>query len=185
MVTKQGFFDNNLSVDADGVISPIKQKGPARINWTKITANNITLDAGTSSDTVTDLQVHADGNSYHITEAAAAPGQRLTIEFINVTAFNWINIMGCYSGSSTHGIGIQLFNFNTAGWDTFNGAQNHFCDITTDDQNILADLSFFVPNDSDYIGTGGDLGDVRIRLNHTPSGNASHDSWWDVVALYQ
>lgn len=185
MIDISHFFNNFLKVDSDGLISDIKQKGTARINWTKKTADNITLDSGTSSETVADLRVARDGNFYHIDETAASPGQRLTVEFTGVTAFNWVNIIGCYSGGLTHAIAIQLYNFNTTSWDTFGGAQNHVCDITTPNENILQDLSFIVPDDSDYIGTGDDAGDVRVRLNHTPMGNANHDSFWDVVALYQ
>ena len=32
---------------------------------------------------------------------------------------------------------------------------------------------------------GGDDGDVRVRFYHTMAGNAAHDLYLDVVALYQ
>jgi hypothetical protein len=178
-----GGTTNYTKIDSGGDIS---QTGTARIDWTKITANNVTLNNGTTpAGVVGDLQAHADGSFYHIDEAAGAPGIDLEVEFISVDAFNWVHIFCSYAGASNHAIGIQLYNFNTTTWDTFHSAQKQTRDITSAGEYILKDLSFIVPDDSNYIGTGGDDGDVRVRFHHTPAGNAAHDFDIDVVALYQ
>jgi hypothetical protein len=56
---------------------------------------------------------------------------------------------------------------------------------TTAGQEVICNESFFVPSDTNFIGTGGDAGKVRVRFVHPMSGNASHDIYIDVVALYQ
>jgi hypothetical protein len=152
---------------------------------TKKAADNVTLTAGTSTDTVTDLQTFGDGNFYDITEAAATPGIDLVVEFISITKFNWVQIKAVYEGSDTHAVAIQLYNFNTTAWNTFNAVQNGVADVTTANGYILDSYDFIVPSDTDYIGTGADAGDVRVRFYHTMSGNSSHDLHIDVVALYQ
>ena len=160
-------------------------KGTSRIDWFKITADTITINAGTSSDVITDLQTFADGDFYNLVEAAATPGMSFTVGFINVTAFNWVNIVGCYEGIATHAVGVQLYNFDTTTWDTFNGFATEKCDITSVGEYIVYSKNFIVPDDTNYIGAGGDLGDVRIRFRHTMAGNPAHDLYLDVVALYQ
>jgi len=160
--------------------------GTARIDWGKITADNVTLNNGTTvAGVVADLQTLGDGNFYAIVEAAGAPGIDLEVEFVSVTAFNWVQIVACYDGSSTHSVGIQLYNFNTTAWDTFNAAQTAQEDVTNAGEYILDNFSFFVPSDTNYIGTGGDAGDVRVRFHHTMAGSVAHDFYIDVVALYQ
>lgn len=164
---------NLITIDGTGAIKMLRT---ARIAWTKITANSITLDKGTSSETVTDLQTAHDGNIYNLSEVTGAPGQDLKIDFINVTAFNWIQILAYYNGSATHSVSIQVYNWDTTAWDTFDSMSTN---------ETMHNHSFFLPDDANYIGTDGNEGKVRVRFNHTQSGNASHDSYIDVVALYQ
>ncbi len=57
--------------------------------------------------------------------------------------------------------------------------------LATAGEYTLQNMSFFLPSDTNYIGTGGDAGDVRVRFRHTSMGNATHDLDIDVVALYQ
>jgi hypothetical protein len=173
---------NYTQFDADGDMT---QVGTARIDWGKKTANSVTLTNGTSTDTVTDLQTMGDGNFYDVTEATGAPGINLIVDFISITAFNWVQIKGCYEGSDTHAVAVQLYNWNTTAWDTFDAMQNSYCDTSTSSGYILNSYDFFVPSDTNYIGTGGNAGKVRVRFYHTPSGNASHDMHLDVVALMQ
>jgi len=165
---------NYTQIDTGGDVS---FHGTARIDWSKITADSVTLDVGTSANSVADLQTAHDGNTYDIAEVAGAPGIDLKVDFVNITAFNWVQIIAYYDGGATHSVSIQLYNWNTTSWDTFDSQDGV--------EKSMTDHSFFVPDDSNYIGTGGDAGKVRIRFNHTQSGNASHDEYIDVVALYQ
>jgi hypothetical protein len=173
---------NYTLLASDGTIS---QAGTARIDWTKITANNITQGNGTHTGTVANLQTAHDGSFYHIDEAAVDPGFELTIEFTSVTAFNWVQVMGIYDGLATHPVALLLYNFTQTRWDTFGDFKHNQGEVSTADEYTLGNESFFVPNDTEYIGTGGDAGDVRVKIRHAASGNAAHDFDLDVVALYQ
>lgn len=174
---------NYSQFDTDGDLT---QVGTARIDWAKKTAASVTLTAGTTvASVVADLQTAFDGNFYHIDEAAGAPGIDLIVDFTSITAFNWVQVIAQYDGSSTHSVAIQLYNWITTTWNTFNACQTGQEDVTTAGGYILEDLSFFVPSDANYIGTGGSAGQVRVRFYHTMAGNASHDLYIDVVALYQ
>lgn len=188
--TNIGDGTNESQFASNGTVS---FAGTARIGWTKITANNITKGNGTHSGTtgdnagyVADLQTAGDGNFYHIDEAAADPGWELTIEFTSVTAFNFVKILATYDGQSTHTAQISLYNFNNTTWDCFDSFMNQGeAEVSTAGEYTLENHDFFVPDDSDYIGTAGDAGDVRVRFRHTSGGNANDDLDIDVVALYQ
>ncbi len=166
---------NYFKIDLTGRIS---FHGTARINWTKITANAAAIQNadGTSGSTVSDLQVAHDGNTFDVEEVTGVPGIDLIVDFIGVTAINWVNIIAFYAGSAAHSATIQLYNWSTTSWNRFNA-----CELGV----VLHDHSFFLPDDSDYIGTDANAGKVRVRFLHEQSGNASHDLYVDVVALYQ
>jgi hypothetical protein len=152
-----------------------------RIQWTKYTAYAITLDVGTSSDTVDDIKTAHDEKFFTIIEVASEPGVNLTVFFSGVTAFNWVKISAAYDGAATHGIAIQLYNYTFSRWDSFDSLQLAYDNTATPDGYILEDHSFLVPNDTEYIEDGR----VKVRFYHTPSGNTSHRTYIDVVALYQ
>lgn len=167
---------NRTTFAPDGSIS---QAGTARIDWTKITANGVTLGDGppTSTDSVSDLQTANDGNTYTVNEIAANAGQNLIVDFTGVTAFNWVQILGRYAGQGGHSLTIQLeiTPFNDTAWHTF-----HTMIDQPANQN-MQNFSFFVPDDSAYINSG----TVKVRFIHEMAGNANDDWVFDVVALYQ
>lgn len=171
-----GGITNYLNVDGDGDLS---FAGTARIDWTKITANGVTLGDGppTSGDTVSDLQTANDGNTYTVDEIAANAGQNLIVDFTGVTAFNWVQILGRYAGQGGHSLTIQLeiTPFDDSAWHTF-----HTMIDQPANQN-MQNFSFFVPDDSAYINSGV----VKVRFIHEMAGNANDDWVFDVVALYQ
>jgi len=160
--------------------------GTSRIEWTKKTAASVTITAGgtDASSVVANLQTENDGNIFHLDEAAATPGIDFYVEFTSITAFNWVLIRGNYSGGSTHAIGILLYDWVAAAWKHKSCIQDMVYD-TTAGQEVICNESFFVPSDTNFIGTGGDAGKVRVRFVHPMAGNASHDLYIDVVALYQ
>ena len=180
-------MDDTL-VEADTVSGKTLYKilgfsGVGRWTPTKYTADSITLSAGSSSDGVADLQSGNDGNVYTIQEAAATPGITLIVDFESVTAFNWVKILALYDegAAATHAMTIELYNWDTTSWDQFCALQNGISNSGT----IFDGHDFFVPDDTNYIGTGGDVGNVRVRFNHPQNGNASHYLYIDEVALYQ
>jgi hypothetical protein len=179
--TRLGDSDTNYTaVSATGDIS---QAGTARHNFTKYTANSITLDDGASSDTVSDLQTAHDGNVYRLEETATTPGFDLIVDFVSVTAFNKVFILASYEGSSSHGGSITLYNWNTTSWDSW--ADTAHKEYSASTPRLIGNESFRVWDDTNYIGTGGDAGKVRVRFHHPDAGNVAHDLYIDVCALYQ
>ena len=181
-----GGTTNFLQIIADGSIS---FNGTARINWAKITAASITQGAGghsgTTGDTsglVGDLTVAFDGNYYHIDEVAA--GFDVIIHFTSVTAFNWVQCICNYHGTVSHAVMVQVYNWITTTYDSYRIVPCALDEFGAG-INTQGDSGFFIPDDTNYIGTGGDAGKVNIRILHSSSGNAAHDFDVDCVALYQ
>lgn len=122
------------------------------------------------------MEVVQDGNIYHIDETATTPGIDIIVDFIDVTTFDYVQVVGNYNGGTTHSVSIQLYNWTTAAWHTWDSMDGNEATITNH--------GFWIPCPNNYIGTGGDDGKVRVRLIHTMSGNSAHDLYVDVVALY-
>lgn len=159
--------------------------GTARKTWTKHTAASVTVTAGTSASVVAALQTMADGSFYTLTEAAATPGMDLIVDFTSISAFEKCRVLGGYNGIGSHAVAIQVYNWSTAAWDTFNAMQVGTWNITTAGGYILGNYEFRVYDDTNYIGTGGDAGKVRIRFYHTMAGNSSYSLYLDEVSLRQ
>jgi hypothetical protein len=145
---------NYASISATGRLSYV---GSARKQWTKYTADTVTLGAGTSANTVADLRTMTDGLFYNVQEAASAPGMNLIVDFINVKAFEKCRVLAGYEGAGTHALALQLFNWTTSAWDTFNAMQSGTYDILTANGYILENYEFTVYDDTNYIGTAGNL----------------------------
>ena len=161
--------------------------GQGRIDWAKITANAVSIENahGVITGAVATLQTAHDGSFLEVAEEAETPGIEFLVDFINVTAFNWVNIIGFYdANTTTHAIAIQLYNWVQTRWDTFDSMQKQVGDISTGDGYILGNHDFIVASDIEYVGTSGDAGKVRVRFYHTMGGAAAHDLRLDVVALY-
>lgn len=123
-----------------------------------------------------DLQELFDGNTYQLAEVAATPGMDLIVDFVTVNKFNYVQILANYDGGSTHSISIQLWDWDTSQWLTW--------DSMSGIEKTIVNHGFYVPCGANYIGTGGDVGKVRVRLVHTQAGNNAHDAYIGVVALY-
>ncbi len=128
-----------------------------------------TLMAGTTSSTVSDLQVLNDGNTYDIIETGGTPGFDLHIEVNNVIRFSAIAYKAYYD-PGTHYIEVQLWNYITGVWDTYTtiertqGMNYRFIDVVDDEPYIRNSC-------------------VQIAFDHIPGGNASHRFFIDYVAL--
>ena len=162
--------------------------GTARKTWTKYTAASVTITVGgaDASSIVANLQTMADGNFFHLDEVAATPAIDMYVEFTGVTAFEKVRALGIYAGSATHAVAVQVRNWSVANqWDTFNAMQTGKEDTTTANGYIMGNYEFRVYDDTNYIGTGGDAGKVRVRFYHTMAGSAAHDFYLDEVSLRQ
>jgi hypothetical protein len=173
-----GSNTNKFIQDEHGLIT---FKGLSRINWTKITADSVTLEFGTTpAGVVADLQTKGDGNAYHIDEATGIPGMRVIVDFVGVTAFNWVQISTYYNGSAAHaGQTVHLWNWSSSAWDNFSFCAHHATVGALSADFVNCD--FFLPDDTNYIGTGGNAGEVRVRLLHLATGDVTHDHDIDVV----
>ena len=125
---------------------------------------------------MSDLQVAQDGDTYHIDEVTGTPGLDLIADFVDVTKFDYVQVIANYRGSASHTVSIQLYNWARAEWHTWSSCVG--IEITK------VNRSYWVPCPVNYIGTGADAGKVRLRCVHTMGGNASHDFYIDVLALY-
>ena len=160
--------------DQDGILSFYNK---ARIGWRKYTAASTSVTGGTSASSASDLQTHNDGNIFTVAEVAAS-GITLTVTFTSVTAFNWVHIIGAYSGNAAHNVGIQIeiTPFDGSAWHTLNNMDSHT------NTEYLEDYSMIIPDDSIYINAGA----VNIRFIHTTAAAANgHTLEVDVAALYQ
>lgn len=132
--------------------------------------NVVTSDGYTG--TVTNVQT-LDGTYVQIEEVASTPGYEVRFNFIDVIDFNDIFLYLKYNGGATHTVNIDLYNYNTLGWDTF----EQFTDMY---KFTIIDIP--VPLTDDYIN-GSD--EVILRIYHGDAGNATHDIQIDYVCLRQ
>ena len=151
--------------------------------WDRYLADAATLVVGGTASAVSDLQVGYDGAFYHIDEVAETPAINLIVDFENITDFNYVHLKAVYRGSVTHAVAIQLYNWTETRWDTYDSLQGDEEDVSTADGYITSNHSFLVFDSTNYIGIGGDAGNVRLRFYHTMSGSASHDIWIDLAEL--
>ena len=131
---------------------------------------SVTLTAGTSTSTVSDLTTMLDGNVYHIDEVAAAPGYDLECTFAGVEQIQWLVARLWYNGLATHGCRVQLYNYRTAAWNTL---------VTFPTGVDYSMIEVPIVSSLDYISSRA----ARVRFYHTETGNTSHDLDIDYVAL--
>lgn len=145
-----------------------------------IIANSVTLVVGTSGSVLSDLQTEADGNYYTIAELALSPAIDVVIKFTGVDFFNFLRVKAAYEGSSTHDVIIQLYNFETALYETRHIIHNLSTFDTTPGAEVIDTYEVKVERSDRYISSG----EVWLRLCHPMMGNASHDLHIDYVSLY-
>lgn len=149
------------------------EKDIVHIQGEHIIANSIVLNNGTSSENVTDIQNLSDGNIYNLSEVTDVPGQNLEITFINVFKICALIAHMRYSGGNvnSHWVEDQLWNDVDSQWDTF---------FTFDTSSGLNYRFAEIPNDTKYINSNNE---TKRRIYHPSSGNNSHDSFIDYLAL--
>jgi hypothetical protein len=125
-----------------------------------------------------------DWSYYTVTEASGVPWIDLIVDFVSVTAFSMCRTLWEYTGWTTHWVAIQVYNWTTSAWDTFNSMQTGFSQ-TTAWSVILNNYEFNVYDDTNYIWTSANAGKVRIRFNHPMTGNPAHQMIIDEVSLRQ
>ena len=129
---------------------------------------------GTSSDSVSDVQTLFDGNTYDVAEVTGTPGFDVEFTFTNVIVpANIIQARLHYEGSSTHGIGVEAYNYSTTTWDRF----SHFTDHAPDD---FAWIEISIPDMENYRDGSNNM---KVRFYHFTAGNSAHTLYIDYVGM--
>jgi hypothetical protein len=107
---------------------------------------------------------------------AASATNPLTVHFLftSVAAFNTIDVKFLYNGSAAHTMGIELWNYTTSAYERV---------IEFSDQTFSEDFSFLVHGSSNFVGTGGDAGKVKLQFIHDDAGNSAHNIQYDYVTI--
>jgi hypothetical protein len=164
---------------ADGDLLYMEQSGAVVetgcLKWTDFVPSSITINASDgTTGSVSDVQTMFDGNVYQIEELAATPGYDVEFIFSNVDKYPTMAVTRwLYSGSATHDVTWDIWNYNTTAWDTLRAFQ--------DSRNYEASMTMYIPqaNKSDYVSGGA----AKVRVYHRSAGNASHNIQIDYVGL--
>jgi len=126
---------------------------------------------GTSSSSVSDIQVQYDGNTFDLEELATTPGLQMIVSFKNVLRFSKIGISAYYSANTTsHYVAIEIYNWENGEWEVY----------ATIPPGLGMNYRYFDTQDyEEHIKNG----EVKMRLNHPMGGSAAHDFYIDYMAL--
>jgi hypothetical protein len=164
---------------ADGDLLYMEQSGATvatgNLKWTDFTPSSITVNAsdGTTGN-VSDTQTMFDGNVFQIEELAATPGYDVEFEFSNVDKYpTMVVTRWLYSGSSTHDVTWDIWNYSTSAWDTLRSFQ--------DSRTYEASMTMYIPRNSN--GNYVSLNNAKVRVYHRSGGVAVHYIQIDYVGL--
>lgn len=130
-----------------------------------------TVDAGD----VTSTQTINDGNSYDVSEVTGAPGYDIQVTFTGITAgheANKIQVNIDYNGNHSVSVQLEKAPFDGSAWDTIDTFTNTFGSFKFFNFEIGGNIT-------DYVNSG----TSKLRFNHLPSGNPSHDILIDFASL--
>lgn len=134
------------------------------------TPSSLTLDSGTSYDSVSDMATMFDGNEYTLSGVPETPGMSLTLFFTGVQEIGGLLVRMYYSGSAARGVEVQLYNYTTTLWNTY---------MTIETGNGYNVRYVRLPSDDDYISSD----TAQVRIQYPQSGNASHEAYIDYIGL--
>ena len=128
---------------------------------------------------LTDITTYGDYNTvaqtgyYSVNDASGAPGHVEYIGFGNVLEFNRAVFNINYTTASGHTVDIDLYNYDTDSWDTF---------TTYSGSGNWQQFALGLIDHRPYVSAANS---VTTRIYHVSSGNTSHRTWIDYVALEQ
>jgi hypothetical protein len=126
-----------------------------------------------SSGTLSGIQTYGDYNTggfYGLYDTSTTPGYDVRIGFTGVTQFNKISANINYAGSSSHTVEIDLYNWNTSSWETFQTFSG-LGTFTTFQPGVIDSVPFI------------NAGVVSARVYHLSGGFPSHYTQIDYFAL--
>jgi hypothetical protein len=164
---------------ADGDLLYKEQSGAVvskgNLKWTDFVPSSITVNASDgTTGTVSDVQTMFDGNVYQIEELSATPGFDVEFIFSSVDKYPTIVVTRwLYSGSATHDVTWDIWNYNSSAWDTLRSFQ--------DSRTFEASMTMYIPRNSNgnYVSSGA----AKVRVYHRSAGNAAHNIKVDYVGL--
>ena len=169
---------NSISAGATGPTGPTGATGPTGpIPETIVySANAITMGSyGTyNSGNLDSILVFGDyatpSGYYSINDTATAPGFEVFVRFDNVVQFNKVVLNINYTTTSPHTVDIDVFNYNTSAWDTIG---------TYSGLNGWTQFALGVISSTPYLSGN----TANVRIYHVSTGNISHNTKIDYVAL--
>lgn len=132
--------------------------------------NAINLTGGNWGGDYLSMHNISDGDSYNLSETVGSPAFQVMINYSGVSSF--ANIQGhvFYDGSPSHIVGVYVKNWITGSYDNF-GTISASADFTV--------YNFAVVDSANYVSSG----KVSTVINHTSSGNPSHELYIDYWVL--
>lgn len=135
-------------------------------------ASTVDVYTGTLDDgDVNSLKIPDDGDSLNVSEVGGTPAIDIRINYTSVEDFNFIVIRAYYGGKSGHEIQVCLYDYDDTSFECEYG-------YITDNQGFVYYV-FNVFDATDHISGGV----VQLSLNHTETGNPSHDFYVDYAVL--
>lgn len=159
------FTANYISKDPANVAVPVV--GTGTIYGTHNFGNLEAISTYGDYDTV------AQSGYYSVNDASGAPGFIVYIGFTGITSFNRAVFNINYTQLSGHTITLDFYNYDTDAWDPF---------ATYSGLGNWQAFTLGVIDPDPYIDAAGN---VTTRVYHVSSGNTSHRTWIDYVALEQ
>ena len=158
-------FIKNLSKKLKPEMRPVIDYVPA----------TVTLNIGDlTGGNVESVQTMFDGDTYDVDEVGPGVGFDIEFAFTGVTRVpRFVLARYKYSGSATHYVGIDIYNYDSVGWDQlhiFNTTNGYYENAT---KMIPLNIA------TDYTSSGAAI----VRLYHYTGGNAAHDIMVDYVGL--
>jgi hypothetical protein len=121
-----------------------------------------------------------DGSYLAVREAsgAASATNPNTVHFLftNVDAFDTIDMLMQYTGGAAHVMAIELYDY-------VNTAYVRIKEFS--DDSFFVDYSIKIHGSSNFVGTGGNDGDVILQIIHDNAGNTAHNIQVEYVKLVE
>ena len=161
-----------LSLNGSGSLVWIDK--PATVTYLASTISMPDPTKGTyNSGNVTSIQTFGDynvGNYYSVNDTATAPGFIVDVTFTGVVQFNRISMSLAYQVTSGHIVYVELYNYVTSDWEIL----QQYSGLTN-----WAQFTIGVISSTPFI----DSGNVLLRIYHSSTGNPSHETKFDYIAL--
>ena len=144
------------------------------IGSTEISPSGIQVINGTNTEgDLSSLQTN-DNASYVIQESTGVSPLDVNVTFSGVTDMSKFVIREYYSGLSSHHVEFQVWDWVGSTWETY-------WDIVGQDGYTVITMPILDP--ASHIGTGDNLGNVKLRFHHVQTGVSTHYLSLDFIQL--